>query len=202
MTIFKKSKSVTRFKVPKIELHDGETRTPIEIIIDMFDNYDLKDIPDGDDISYGWTDFLNPYIPNFSVESVVVGNLITANIGINRKTIPAATLKKEIFLMEQKELTEKQIPKLGRATKALIKEAATKNLLAKAPTVPVSHNMIWEYEDGIIYLLTTNSLAKNVLEDLMLEAFNIQIQMVFPFTMALDSIDEATVSALKPTVFI
>ncbi len=60
MTIFKKSKSVTRFKVPQLEQKDGDVRTAIEVLIEGFKEYRLRDIPDGEDMSYGWTDFMNP----------------------------------------------------------------------------------------------------------------------------------------------
>lgn len=201
MSIFKNSTSITRYDVSGLPEVDG--KDIIQAVLDNLNANKIFEIEVGEDMSWGWTNILVPFIPKFDDISFMTGDYITIGMRIDRKKIPSATLKKEIFLAEEKEKEEKQLPKLSRATKVMIKEAVIKNLLAKAPSVPASYDIVWNVSEQKLFLMTTNSLARNVLEDLIKESFDLDIRMIFPFTMALNSdVKEDDIARIQPTSFV
>ena len=199
MSIFKPTMAVTRYKVSGIPETDG--KDPIRAMMDIFTKDQIVDIPDGEDVSWGWTKLTDPYCPRFDDITFITGNYVTVGLRVDKKSVPAAALKKEVYLVEKKEMEEKQIPKLARTAKVMIKEAVLKNMLAKAPVVPAIFDVVWNVSDMEIYLFSTNKLARNVLEDIIRESFDLSIEMIFPFTMAEESVDESELVNLTQTVF-
>lgn len=199
MSIFKPTMAITRYKVSGIPETDG--KDPIKAMMDIFTKDQIVDISDGEDVSWGWTKLTDPYCPKFDDITFITGSYVTVGLRVDKKSVPAAALKKEVYIAEKKEMEEKQIPKLARTTKVMIKEAVLKNMLAKAPVVPATFDVVWNVSDMEIYLFSTNKLARNVLEDIIHESFDLSIEMVFPFTMAEESVNESELVNLAQTVF-
>jgi len=199
MSIFKPTMAVTRYKVSGIPETDG--KDPIQAMMDIFTKDQIVDIPDGEDVAWGWTKLTDPYCPKFDDVTFLTGSYVTVGLRVDKKSVPAAALKKEVYLAEKKEMEEKQIPRLARTTKVMIKEAVLKNMLAKAPVVPATFDVVWNVSDMEIYLFSTNKFARDVLEDIIRESFDLSIEMVFPFTMGEDSVNESELVNLTQTVF-
>lgn len=200
MSIFKPSMAVTRYNVSGIPM-DGESDI-MSAILEKFENNTIGEIQDGEEIAWGWTSMLVPFDPKFSDMSFMTGDYITVGMRIDVKKIPSAALKKEIFLAEKKYMEDNQITKIPRATRVMIKESIVKNMLDSAPVVPKDFNIIWNVAEKKLYLLSTSRVARNFLEDLIKETFNLDIRMLFPFTMGLASgVSEQDLSELAPTDF-
>jgi DNA recombination-dependent growth factor C len=199
MNIFKSSIAVTRFKVSDIPEVDG--KDPVEAMMDALELNQIVEIETGEDISWGWTSLLDPFSPKFSDMSFLTGDYVTVSLAINKKSIPAATLKRDIYLAEKAEMKSKQIPKLARATKVIIKESVTKNLLKSVPTIPISCDVVWNIQKQELFLFSTNKMVKELLEELIFDTFGLQIRMVFPFTMGLNDVREDVLSTIQPTIF-
>lgn len=199
MSILKPTKSITRFDVSGLPDIDGQDIS--ETILHMLNAYSIKEMEIGEEIVWGWTSLLNTYEPVFDDMSFMTGNFVTVGMRVDRKTIPSKVLKKEIYLAEKKVMEEKQIPKIGRAMKVMIKESVTANLLKDTPAVPTSYDIVWNVGDQMIYLFSTQKLAREILEEMIRECFNLELTMLFPFTMAEKSADEKDIMTLTQTIF-
>jgi len=201
MSLFKPSMAVTRYTVSGIPMAD-ETDM-MSAILNALEVGRIQEVQDGEDVAWGWTSLLVPFEPKFNDMSFMTGDYITIGMRIDTKKVPAATLKHEVYLAEKAYKEAHQIPKLARAQKVMIKESVFKNLLAKAPVVPKNFDIIWNVSEQKIYLLSTNKMARMMLEDMIDQSFGLTIRMLFPFTMALESgIDEDTVASAEITSFI
>lgn len=200
MSIMKASASITRFTVSGIPEVDG--KDPIEAMMDSLNRCKIVEMEMGEDIVWGWTKLVDPYFPKFEDVSFFTGDYVTIGLRIDKKSVPSAVIKKEVYIAERKKREELQVPKLARAVRVMIKEAVIKNLLAKAPAVPTTIDIVWNVQEQTMMLFSTNKLARDVLEDIMQESFGLTIEMVFPFTMSLNSIEEGIVSRIQPTSFV
>ena len=200
MSIFKKSMSITRFKVVGVPQVDGQSIS--ETILAGLENNQIIDIEQGEEMSWGWTKLTDPLSPNFGDMSFMTGDYMTVALRLDKKSVPGAAVKRAIYFAEKKEKEEKQLPKLSRAIKVMIKEAVVKNLLSKAPTVTQTADAVWDIDGQTLYFFSTNKLAREIIENVFQDTFNVTIEMMCPFTMGLDTVDETVLAATTPTIFV
>ena len=200
MSIFKKSMSITRFKVVGDPQVDGQSIS--DTILAGLENNQIIDIEQGEEMSWGWTKLTDPLSPEFNDMSFMTGNYMTVALRLDKKSVPGAAVKRAIYFAEKKEKEEKQVPKLARATRVMIKEAVVKNLLAKAPIVTQTADVIWNIDGQTLYFFSTNKLAREIIENVFKDTFNVTLEMMFPFTMGLETVDEDTLAATTPTLFV
>lgn len=190
MSILKNTKSVTRFKISDIEMSNEE-------ILEKLNIYKIKEIKPEEEFVFGWSSLLDPYDPNFDDMSFMTGNYLTVSMRIDKKSIPAKLVKKEIDKLQKKVLEERCIRKLSRSTKMQIKESVRSNLLTKIQAVPNEYDVVLDFSKNIIYLLSTSKFAREVFEELIKETFNVQIEMTFPFTMGMKSFEQNKLAELN-----
>lgn len=199
MSVLKPTMSITRFAVSE---PDEVSDNIMDEMLQNIKGNRIVDLEIGEEIAWGWTKLSDPFCPYFDDMSFMVSNYVTLGFRIDKKSVPAAVINKEVYLAEKKFKQENQLPKIARAQKIMIKEAIVKNLLNSAPAVPATYDVVWCIDTHELYLFTTNKLAKDLLEEVMQDTFGLTVTMTFPFTMGLNDVDEATLSRIQPTSFV
>lgn len=194
MSILKNTKSVTRFKISDIEMNKID-------ILGRLNQYKIKEVLPEEEFAFGWSSLLDPYDPNFDDMSFMTGNYLTVSMRIDKKNIPGKLLKKEIDKIQKRVLEERGLKKLSRTMKQEIKESTRKNILMNMQAVPNEYDVVIDMSSNTAYLLCTNKLAREVFEQLVKETFGTQIEMIFPFTMSLKSINHEKIAELNSTKF-
>lgn len=201
MSILKKTMSITRFKVSDIP-SDDNINGIANILMSGFEKCKIQEIDPYEEMTYGWTNTLNNFFPRFDDASFIIGNYVSISLRIDKKSVPASVVKKEVAIQSKKECEKLGVEKLSKAQVAHIKEKIFELLLSNTPAVPKIFDIIWDVENKDLYLFCANNGVIEILEDIMLESFGLHVKMRFPFTMAVESVDENTVSKLKQTSFV
>lgn len=200
MSILKNSVSVTRFDVLEVPSSDDGSGL-IEILRKGFHENKFKDIEPNEEIAFGWTNTLDNFYPDFETGLFIVGNYVHVSLRVDKKTVPSSVLKKEVFIACREECLKLGTERLSKGHVAEIKERKMEALLLGAYAVPSCFDVIWDVENKNLMLLHTNSIAIEILENLMFESFGVKMRMIFPFTLAMKNFNESVLAQIKPTTF-
>lgn len=161
---------------------------------------------DTSDISIGWTSFENPYHPDFETSSFAIGSHLIFSLRIDKKTIPAKIIQKHYIIEMAKRLSESNRDFLSKNEKKQIKEQVIDVLSFKIPSTPNVYDIIWNYEESVLYFLSTQKSANDELETLFSKSFNINLIRLFPYTIAdmtlnLSDTEHDLLNNISPTIF-
>jgi hypothetical protein len=180
MGLLSHSVSLTRYKV------EGELKKPVlETVGAGLREYAIPEI-DGDvsDKTAGWTSFETPFHPAFDGSSFVIGTYFVFSLRIDKKTIPPKVLKKHCSIEEAKRLTESGRPYLSRNEKNMIREHVSSVLSLRIPAIPNVYDLVWSYEEGLLWFFSTLKSANEELETMFLKSFQLPLIRLFPYTTA------------------
>lgn len=202
MGLLSTSASITRYKV------QGEiSESVIETIAKALNKHSIKDIDneDTEKIS-GWTSFENPYRPDFEHFSFKIGAYLVFSLRIDQKKVPAKIIKKHFSLEMSKKLAESGREYLAKNEKKDLKEHVTSILTARMPATPNIYDIIWHYEEGLLWFFSTLKSANEELETLFATTFKLNLIHLFPYTMAdllfdLTDPERDQLNKLNPTNF-
>ena len=109
----------------------------------------------------GWTSFDKPYQPDFGGSNYVYGAYLVFALRIDKKTIPS---------------------------KVIIKDLVIDRLNLKVPATPNVYDIVWNYEDSVLWFFSNLKAANEEVETLFLRSFDLSLIRVIPYTAAhLDS---------------
>ena len=180
MSILSNSVSITRYRVHgKINapIIDNVTGGLIKNTISEIDNQIS-------DRAVGWTSFDSPFQPDFDGSSFVFGNYFVFALRIDKKNIPAKVLKKHYTLEATKRMAESGRDYLSKNEKKLVKEHVISALSLRIPATPNIHDLVWNYDDGVIWFFSNLKVANEELESLFSKSFNLSLIRLFPYTAA------------------
>jgi len=172
--------SVTRYKV------EGKLKKPVlETVAACLRQSAIPEI-DGDvsEKTVGWTSFEKPFQPDFEGSSFAIGTYFVFALRIDKKTIPPRVLKKHCAMEEAKRLVESGRPYLSRNEKNMIKDHVANVLSLRIPATPHVYDLVWSYEDGMLWFFSTLKSANEELESLFLKSFQLPLIRLFPYTTA------------------
>lgn len=154
----------------------------------------------------GWTSFENPYRPYFQDSSFSMGTYLIFTLRIDKKKIPAKTVKKYCSLEEARRLAESDKEFLSRNEKKQIKDTVEHLLFTRTPAVPSLHDVVWNYEESLVWLFTNLKVANEEFETLFSKSFNKTLTRLFPYTRAdrqtgLLAADQDILNKLSPSSF-
>lgn len=202
MGLFSSTVSITRYRV-----NGKGDQSVMETIGQGLKKNQIVDIDHTpEEASVGWTTFENPFVPDFDTTSFIYGNLIVFSLRIDKKSIPAKLIKKRVILESARKLTEGEREYLSRNEKKEIKENVIHELMMKIPSTPNIYDIMWNYEENIVWFFSTQKSANEEFETLFSKSFKMTLVRLFPYTIAdfsdyLSDSEKDRLSKLLPSSF-
>ena len=134
------------------------------------------------EISAGWTPFESPYRPDFETFSFIFGTYFLFSLRIDKKSIPAKLVKKEMALEIEKKKEESKREALSKNEISEIKEMVMDRLIQQMPAIPSTYDVLWSYEENDLFFFTTQKAANELFETLFFKSFNLKPIRIFPYT--------------------
>jgi len=180
MSILSSTVSITRYKV------HGKMNAPIiDKITDGLKRNTIFEIDNQiSDKAVGWTTFDKPFQPDFDGSSFVYGNYFVFALRIDKKNIAAKVLKKHYTIEVAKRLADSGRDFLSKNEKRLVKEHVISGLSVRIPATPNIYDLVWNYEDSVIWFFSNLKAANEELETLFSKSFNLSLIRLFPYTAA------------------
>jgi recombination associated protein RdgC len=198
--ILASSVSITRYKV------EGTLSGPaMETILSGLKKNAIEEIDqEVTEKAVGWTSLNKPFFPDFDASSFVVGSYILFSLRIDSKRVAAKVIQKHTAIETAKKLTESGRNYLSREEKRMLKDHVTNMLYRRVPAVPSIHDVLWNMEEGYVWLFSNQKAANEAVETLFLKSFNLTLIQMYPYTLAyfndeLSSDLKDVLSTLSPT---
>ena len=202
MSVLAASNSITRYRV------EGRLKGSImETVAAGLKKNVISEIDDHvSDKAVGWTSFEKPYQPDFSGSTYVYGTYLVFALRIDKKTIPSKMFKKHYLIESAQRLADGGRQYLSRNEKQTIKDHVINQLNLKVPATPNVYDIIWNYEDSVLWFFSNLKAANEELETLFLRSFDLSLIRVIPYTAAyfdtdLTASEKDLLLKLSPTNF-
>jgi hypothetical protein len=184
MGLLSASNSITRYRV------EGRLKAPVlETISAALKKNAIGEIDEqSQEKAVGWTSFENPYQPDFSGSNFVYAAYLVFALRIDKKTFSAKVVKKYFMIESSRRLSESGRTLLSRNEKQTLKDQVIDRLNIKVPATPHVYDIIWNFEDSVLWFFSNLKAANEELETLFLRSFDLNLIRVIPYTAAyLDS---------------
>lgn len=180
MSILSSTVSITRYKV------HGKINAPLieNISYGLKSNTILEIDNQISDKAVGWTSFDKPFQPDFDGSSFVYGNYFVFTLRIDKKNIAAKVLKKHYTIEAAKRMADSGRDFLSKNEKKLVKEQVISELSVRIPATPNIYDLVWNYEDSMVWFFSNLKAANEDLETLFAKSFNLSLIRLFPYTAA------------------
>jgi len=184
MRLLSASNSITRYRI------EGRLKKPVlETIAAGLQKNAISEIDDhASEKAVGWTSVEKPYQPDFSGSTYAYGTYFVFGLRIDRKTISPKIIKKYFEIESARQRAESGRQYLTRNEKQTIKDQVIDRLNVKIPATPHVYDVIWNYENSVLWFFSNLKAANEELETLFLRTFDLTLIRVIPYTAAhLDS---------------
>lgn len=202
MGLLAASVSITQYKV------EGTLPGPVnEAVLNGLRKNSITEIDnESEELVSGWAAFENPYKPEFELAGVSIDNQFVFSLRIDKKSIPAKTIKKHYFLEVARRLAETGRDFLSKTEKSEIREHVKNTLSLRIPATPNVYDIVWNYEAGTLWFYSNLKSANEELETLFSKTFKLTLIRLFPYTMAslmadLTEPQKDKLAKLSPTAF-
>ena len=202
MGLLSASNSITRYRV------NGHLKKPVlQTVATGLSKNVISEIDDhASDKSVGWTSFEKPYQPDFRGSTYVFGSYLVFALRIDKKSIPSRVVKKHFMIESARRLADSGRQYLSRNEKQIIKDHVVDQLNLKVPATPNVYDVIWHYEDSVLWFFSNLKAANEELETLFLRSFDLSLVRVIPYTAAhldpdLTDTEKDLLLKLSPTKF-
>ncbi|NDV20064.1 hypothetical protein GO013_11620 [Pseudodesulfovibrio sp. JC047] len=204
MSILSASLGLTRYRIIEDVPQDLLQEVP-----EKLRKFSFVDI-DGtaDERSFGWANIDDMLDVNWTQSPPEKAEYFAFGLRLDTRRIPPAVLKKHTTIALNKELEHnKEQGKnfVSRDRKRELKEQVTLRLRARTFPIPAMFDIIWNPSSNRIYLTTTNSKVCALFEDYFALTFDLHLEPLTPFFMAMDTLGEEAAPRLEnldPTIFI
>jgi hypothetical protein len=203
MSILSSSVSITRYQV------HGKINAPIiDNITNGLKNYTISEIDNQvSDKAVGWTSFDKPFQPDFDGSSFVYANYFVFSLRIDKKNIAAKVLEKHYTIEAAKRMAESGRDYLSTNEKKLVKEHVISGLSLRIPATPNIYDLVWNYEDSVVWFFSNLKAANEELETLFAKSFSLSLIRLFPYTAAelssgLSDSQRDELQKISPTQFV
>jgi DNA recombination-dependent growth factor C len=193
--------SITQYRV------EGQLPSPLnEQVTKALKKNTISDIDnDTSEQTAGWTSFDNPYQPDFNGSQFVIDTAWVFALRIDKKTIPTKVLKKHYNMEVARRLAESGRDYLSKTEKKQLKDHVLTVLSTRIPATPNVYDVLWKYEQGLLWFFSNLKSANEALETLFAHSFKLRLTRLFPYTAALDAglsgPEKDCLNQLKPTLF-
>jgi DNA recombination-dependent growth factor C len=161
---------------------------------------------DPSDKIVGWTSFNNHFNPDFEGSSFVLSNYFIFSLRIDKKSISSKIIKKYLYFETLKRLEESGKKYLSSNEKKLVKDHVMAVLFLRVPATPNIYDIVWDYENSLLYFFSNNKSANEELESLFQKSFKHHLIKIFPYSEAdilsgLSDAERVALSHLSSTKF-
>ena len=172
--------SITRYKI------EGRLKVPVlETVAAGLKKNAISEIDDhSSEKAVGWTSFRKPYQPNFNGSDFVYGNYLVFSLRVDRKSISPKLVKKYFMIESEQRLADSGRQHLSRSEKQIIKDQVIERLNIKIPATPHVYDLIWNFEDSLLWFFSNLKASNEELETLFLRSFDLRLIRMFPYTAA------------------
>jgi hypothetical protein len=202
MGLLSASNSITRYTV------EGRLKKPVlETVAAGLKKNVISEIDDNaSEKAVGWTSFDKPYQPDFGGSNYVYGAYLVFALRVDKKTIPSKVIKKHFMIESARRLADSGRQYLSRNEKQTIKDLVIDRLNLKIPATPNVYDIVWNYEDSVLWFFSNLKAANEELETLFLRSFDLSLIRVIPYTAAhldsgLTNTEKDLLLKLSPTNF-
>ncbi len=180
MGLLSATMSLARYRV------EGRIPDPfLETVRDRLKNNAIREIDnDPAEKSVGWTCFENPFQPDFDSANLVFGTHLVFSLRIDKKQIPAKVLRKHLNMAAAKRLKQTERNSLTKNEKQELRDEVARRLYVRIPATPNLYEVVWNYEEQLLWFFTTQKAANEELESIFAKSFKLSIIRMFPFTEA------------------
>ena len=202
MSLLSSLVSITRYTV------EGRLKKPVlETVAAGLKKNAISEIDDqSSEKAVGWTSFGKPYQPNFSGSDFVYGNYLVFSLRVDKKSIPPKVVKKYFMIESTRHQAESGRLHLSRSEKQIIKDQVIDRLNLKVPATPHVYDLIWNYEESVLWFFSSLKGSNEELETLFLRSFDLRLIRMFPYTAAhlasdLKAAEKDVLLKISPTNF-
>lgn len=200
MGLLSSNVSITRYQVL------GQLADPLmDTLTRLLAQNAIVEIDDEDmDQSAGWTSFEDPFTPDFTGSTFVMGSQFIFSFRMDKKTIPSKVVNKRYSQTIKKRLKESGKDFLDRNEKKQIKEDVIRELSLRIPATPNVYDVLWNYEKKSLCFFSTQKTANETFEIFFTKSFKLNLIRRFPYTAALESLtnyEEDLLNRLTPSHF-
>lgn len=180
MQLLSSTVSLTRYLV------EGELAEPfMETVRNGLKTHVIREIDnDPAQKSVGWTCSDRPYQPDFDKSEIVFGTSIVFSLRIDKKSIPAKVITKQVNMAIAKRLAETEREHLSKNEKSEIKDHVLHFLYTRVPATPNTYDVIWNYGTKDLWFFSNQKEANEELETLFSKSFRVSLIRIFPYTAA------------------
>ncbi len=205
MPILSASLGITRYRI----VEQVPSTLWAEIPKRLKDNA-FKDI-DGtlDERSWGWCNADNMLDLEWAESPPEKAHYLTFTLRLDTRRIPPAVIKKHTMIALAEEL--QKVKAEGKAfiskdRRREIREQVMLRLRARSLPIPAVFDAAWNTQTGRVLFFSTNSKAKTLFEDHFQLSFQLTLEPLTPFFLAMDMLGgEAAIprlEAVEPTAFV
>lgn len=193
--------SITQYRV------EGQLPSPVnEHVTSALKKNTISDIDnDASEQTVGWTSFDDPYQPDFEGSRFVIDTAWVFALRIDKKSIPTKVLKKHYNMEVAKRLAESDRDYLSKTEKKQLKDHVLTVLSTRIPATPNVYDILWKYEEGLLWFFSNLKSANEALETLFTHSLKLRLIRLFPYTAGLHAglsgPDKDCLDQLKPTLF-
>ncbi|MUM76987.1 hypothetical protein GKC30_04995 [Pseudodesulfovibrio sp. F-1] len=203
MSILSASLGLTRYRVMEDVPSELLRQVPEKLRQFCFVDIDAT----AEERSFGWTSIDDMLDVNWTQSPPEKADYFAFALRLDTRRIPPAVLKKHTTIALNKELEHnKEQGKnfVSRDRKREIKEQVTLRLRARTFPIPAVFDIIWNLTANRLLLATTNAKVRALFEDYFALTFDLHLEPLTPFFMAMDILGEDAapkLEHLEPTIF-
>jgi DNA recombination-dependent growth factor C len=193
MGIYAKSLSCTRYFVR------GETPSDFLTWVDeRFQAYLFREIDDTtDEKSWGWVELDNLLQISFDGGQAHKGEYLAFSLRIDTRKVPTALFRKHYLLAELTVRQQQNFRRLSRQQKLELKKTVMQELLRRQMPQPTLFDVVWHPSQQRLWLFATSPKVREIFETLFRDTFELDIFLLFPYTLAQAVLDPAAQDRLE-----
>jgi DNA recombination-dependent growth factor C len=200
MGIFAKSLSCTRYFVRGETPDDFLSWVDERLQSSLFREIDATT----DEKAWGWVELDNLLQTSFESGQAHKGEYLAFSLRIDTRKVPAAVFRKHFLMAEQTVRAQQKFRRLSRNQKLELKKTVMQDLLRRQMPQPALFDIVWHPSQQRLWLFATSPKVREIFETLFRETFELDIFLLFPYTLAQDVLDPAAQDRLEmvePAVF-
>ncbi|MDE5878850.1 MAG: recombination-associated protein RdgC [Desulfovibrio sp.] len=183
------SASFTRFRIL-----DPVTDELIREVPDRLRKHAFVDIDDLPELqSRGWVSFEDFLDTEWHEAPPQKGNYLVFSLRVDKRKIPAGVVRKHVAIalrQEKEELRARNKTFISRERKKEIREQVILRLRQRFLPVPGEFNVIWLLEKNEVWFASTQSGMIDLFMEAFLETFDLRLDQLTPYTLAVSMLDE------------